>query len=177
MNPLLMIAGGVLVSTAVTLALIVRSLLHNDRRREVDVEWLNGFSLSRYRVMERLLSRSDYDFLKSQRGYSTAIGRRLRRERCKVFRRYLSCLKRDFGRLEAAILLCAATANKDRPDFAKAILGRRLIFTCAVYRAEWCLLLFRFGLGSASVSELVGSLSGLRLELGQIVLAHEAAAA
>ena len=172
-----MTAAAVVVSCAVTLTLIVRQLLHSDRRREVDVEWLNGFSISRYQVMERLLSRSDYDFLKSQPGYSKAIGRRLRRERCVVFRRYMSCLMRDFGRLEAAIFLCAAAAHRDRPDFAKAILHRRLVFTLAVCRAEWCVLLFRLGLGSASVSDLVSSLSGLRLELGQIVLAHEAVAA
>ena len=177
MNLLLMIAGVVLVGSAATLTLIIRPLLRSDRRREVDVEWLNGFSISRYEVMERLLSRSDYDFLKSQPGYSKAIGRRLRRERCIVFRRYLSCLKRDFGRLEAAIFLCAAAARGDRPDLTKAILGRRLVFTWAVCRAEWCVLLFRLGLGSASVSDLVSSLSGLRLELGQIVLAQEAAAA
>ena len=157
--------------------MIVRQLLHNDRRREVDVEWLNGFSISRYQVMERLLSRSDFDFLKSQQGYSSAVGRRLRRERCVVFRSYLSCLKRDFGRLEAAIFLCAAAAHGDRPDLAKAILGRRLVFTWAVCRAEWCLLQFRFGLEVGPVSELVSSLSGLRLELGQVVLAHEATAA
>src|SRR5512143_443035 len=101
---MLMIATAVVVSCAVTLTLILRPLLRNDRRREVDVEWLNGFSISRYQVMDRLLSRSDQDFLESQPGYSRAVGRRLRRERCIVFRRYLSCLRRDFGRLEAAVL-------------------------------------------------------------------------
>jgi len=170
MNLPLMIACAVLVSSAATLILVLRQLLRNDRRGEIEAEWLKGFSVSRYRVMERLLSRPDCNFLKAQQGYDKALERHLRLRRCIVFRRYLSCLMRDFGRLETAILLYAAAAQKDQPHLVKAIMVRRLVFTWAVCRAEWCLLVFRFGLGSGHVGELVSSLYGLRLELGQVVI-------
>ena len=166
----LIIACAVLASSAATLILVIRQLLRNDRRQEVEVEWLNNFSIARYQVMERLLSRPDCDFLKAQPGYSKALGLRLRRERRRVFRLYLSCLMRDFGRLETTVLLYAAAAHKDQPYFAKAILSRRLTFTWAVCRSGWCLFLFRFGLGSVRVSELVRSLYALRMELGRTVL-------
>jgi hypothetical protein len=177
MNWILAAAGSVTLVTGIVLVIIFRQLLSPARHHEVSVDWLNRFSISRYRAMERLFSEADFEFLKSQKGYHPSISRRLRRERCAIFRSYLSCLKRDFGRLEAAVMLCMAASRADRPDLAKAILKRRLVFTCAVASAEYRLVLYSLGLGKVDVGKLVGSLSGMRIELGQMALARQGMAA
>jgi len=177
MNLILTAAGSVTLVTGIVLVIILRQLLSPARHHEVSVDWLSSFSISRYKAMERLFSEADFEFLKSQKGYHPSISRRLRRQRCTIFRSYLSCLKRDFGRLEAALMLCMAASRADRPDLAKAVLKRRLVFTWAVYCAEYRLVLYGLGLGTVDVSGLVGSLSGMRVELGQMALARQGMAA
>ena len=59
-------------------------------------------------------------------------------------------------------------------DLAKAILKRRLVFAYALTLTESRLLLFRFGLGTMDVQALIGSLDGMRLQLGQMALARQA---
>lgn len=177
MNWILAAAGVVTIGAGFALVIVLLKLLSPSRHHEVSVDWLNRFSISRYKAMERLFSEADFEFLKSQKGYHPGIARRLRRQRCAIFRSYLSCLKRDFGRLEAAVLLCMAASRADRPDLAKALIKRRLVFTWAVACAECRLVLFRQGLGTVDVSKLVGSLSGMRVELGQMALARQGMAA
>jgi hypothetical protein len=177
MNWILAAAGLVTLVTGVALAIMFRQLLSPARHHEVSVDWLNNFSISRYEAMGRLFSEADFEFLKSQKGYHSGIARRLRRQRCAIFRSYLSCLRRDFGRLEAAVLLCMAASRADRPDLAKALLKRRLVFTWAVACAQCRLVLYSQGLGTVDVSKLVGSLSGMRVELGQMALARQSMAA
>lgn len=177
MNWILAAAGLVTLGTGVALAMVFRQLLSPARHHEVNIEWLNGFSISRYKVMERLFSEADFEFLKSQKGNHPGIARRLRHQRCAIFRSYLTSLKQDFGRLEAAVMLCMTASRADRPDLARAVLQRRLVFTWAVACAEYRLVLYGFGLGTMDVSKLVGSLSGMRLELGQMALARQAMAA
>jgi hypothetical protein len=74
-------------------------------------------------------------------------------------------------------MLCMAASRADRPDLAKAVLRRRLVFTWAVVCAEWRLALYSLGLGTVDVGSLIGSLSGMRVELGQMALARQASAA
>jgi hypothetical protein len=177
MNWILASAGLVTLSAGLALVLVFRQLLSPARHHEVSVDWLNRFSISRYEVMARLLSETDFEFLRSQKGYQPSIARHLRHRRKAIFRSYLSCLKRDFGRLEAAVMLCMAASRADRPDLAKAVLRRRLVFTWAVVCTEWRLALYSVGLGTVDVGSLIGALSGMRVELGQMALARQASAA
>jgi len=168
----------VTIGAGVALAVLLSRLFRAPNHGNVSADWLNRFSLERYRVMERLLSKADLSFLESQKGYSPSIGRRLKEERCRIFRLYLHQLKRDFRRLEGVVLLFLAAAEQDRPELAKALLQRRVVFQWAVLVVEWRLFLFRHGLGNAvEAGNLVGALSGLRVELGQIALARQPAAA
>lgn len=177
MNWILAAAGLVALVTGIALVVVFRQLLSPARHHEVSVDWLNRFSISRYKVMERLLSETDFEFLRSQKGYHPSIERLLRRQRRTIFRSYLACLKRDFGRLEAALMLCMAASRTDRPDLATAILKRRLVFTWAMACTEYRLVLYGLGLGTVDVGQLVGSLSGMRLELEQMALARQGMAA
>jgi hypothetical protein len=165
-----LIAGG----TATVMIVLLRRLSSPQHDQTFNTDWLGRFSISRYRPMERILAEDDYRFLEAQEYYHPSIANNLRRKRVAAFRSYLKCLKADFGRLNTAIRLYMATCPQDRPDLAQAILRRRLVFTYAVTLTEWRLLMFRFGLGTMDVQALIGSLDGMRLQLGQMALARQA---
>ncbi len=160
-------------STACILTLLYRNLVSSLRVHDVDPGRLSRFSVERYRPMARLFAEEDYEFLADQKGYNPRIARQLRRERRRVFRSYLNCLKRDFGQLEAAVKVCMVTSRQDRPDLAKALLKRKLVFTYALMVTEWGLALHSLGLGTVDVSRLVGSLDGMRIQLGQAALVRQ----
>ncbi|MFB3777078.1 MAG: hypothetical protein ACE141_05680 [Bryobacteraceae bacterium] len=165
------ITGGVV---ALVLALLFQRLVSPSRCELVSSDWLSRFSVARYRPMERLFSEEDYRYLARQKGYRSDIARRLRRERIKVFRGYLSWISADFRRLEAAASFWMAHAPQDRPDMARALLKRRLSFTAAMLGARWRLLLYGFGLSNADVHRLIGSLDEMRVELRRMVLVRQA---
>ena len=171
----LSIIVGVLVagSTACILILLYMNLLSSVRVHDVDLGKLSRFSVARYRPMARLFAEEDFEFLANQDGFNPRIARQLRRERRRIFCSYLDCLKRDFGHLEAAVKVCMVTSRQDRPDLAKALLKRRLVFTYALLVTEWGLALHTLGLGTVDVSRLVGSLDGMRMQLGQAALVRQ----
>jgi hypothetical protein len=172
-------AGGVLIgiSAAVAFALLFCALVRRDRFAGINAEWLGSFSVARYRPMERLLAEEDFDFLASQRGYAPSIARRLRSERRKIFREYLRCLWRDFGRLEAAVRLLMVNSSEDRPELAQALLRQRLLFTRGIVAAEFRLILYGLGLGTVNVQGLVGSLNAMHTCAGELALARQSSLA
>lgn len=175
---LFILSAGLLVAGIGTaLAILLARLFRSPQRHQVSADWLHRFSVERYRVMERLLSKEDFDFLKSQQGYHPSLEQRLRRDRHRIFRSYLKTLRQDFRRLESVLLLLMTAAGQDRPDLAQGLIRRRLLFHWAVLMVQWRLLLFRLGVtGSVDALRLLGELSGLRLDLGHLVLARQAAA-
>lgn len=171
--PMLMavlLAGG----AAAVMIVQLRKLSSPQRDQTFNTDWLSRFSIARYRPMERILAEDDYRFLEAQESYHPSVASNLRRKRVAAFRSYLTCLKADFGRLDAAIRLYMSACPQDRPDLAQAVVKRRLVFAYAVTLTEWRLLLFRFGLGTVDIQGLLGSLDGMRLQLGQMALARQA---
>jgi hypothetical protein len=69
------------------------------------------------------------------------------------------------------------TSREDRPDLARALVTRRLMFTYALAVTEWRLALHGLGLGTVDMSRLVGSLDGMRMQLGQVALARQSSLA
>jgi hypothetical protein len=65
----------------------------------------------------------------------------------------------------------------DRPDLAKSLLGKRFLFSWAVMKAKWRLLLYGFGLSTADTQDLIGSLDDMRIYLRRVALAHQASRA
>jgi len=165
----------VLTGTVAAIGILVRKLVSPSRRR-VDPQWLSGFSLERYRPLERVLGEEDYRFLASQKGFHRSMARRLRRERSVIFRRYLACLRKDFASLEAATMLCMAASRHDRPELAKALLRRKAAFILALLAVEWRFAMFRLGFGNVDASVLVNALEGMRAQLGHAALARQATA-
>ena len=170
MIPLL--AGGALLglTSAIAFALLFGKMVSRERFSDFDAEWLNNFSLAKYKPMERLFAEEDYEFLASQKGYRLEIGRKLRSQRRKVFRLYLRGLKRDFYRLERAVRMLIVSSPVDRPDLAKTLLQQRLAFMWAMFQVECRLALHTLGLGGVDISALVGSLDAMRLELAQVAV-------
>ena len=159
------------VASLVTLALvicfivIVRKAL---RPAGADVDfgqWLDDFSVERYRPMERLLTPEDDEFLRSQPGHSPALSARLRSERRRLFRRYLRSLRRDFARLHRVARLIVLYSPVDRPDLAEALWRIRVSFLMAVVAVEWRLMLHVVGARGVDVRTLLDTVKGLELRV------------
>jgi hypothetical protein len=152
---------------------LFRKLASQSGVLELDPEWLEQYSVARYRPMRRLLSEEDYEFLATQKGYDPSIARKLRSRRRKIFRQYLRCLKRDFRRLEGAAKLLLVGCGQDRPDLAKTLFEQRLMFTFGILAVEYRLALHGLGLGNVDIRDLLGTLDRLQDQLGQLALAQQ----
>src|SRR5688500_7728052 len=108
--------------------ILIRRVLAPGATNDGDLgDWLDKFSVARYRPMERLLSDDDYEFLSAQPGYDPSIARRLKSERRQIFRIYLRHLSEDFSRLHHAARLMLIYSPEDRPELARTLMLQRWI--------------------------------------------------
>jgi hypothetical protein len=130
-----------------------------------DPVWLNRFSLTKYRPMERLLLETDYQFLAAQAGYTPDLANTLRAERRRIFRAYLRRLARDFMRLHAVARWVLARSAQDRPEMGMKLVRQQIDFLCI-----WFLIEARLALhvGSVDVAPLVRTVEAFRLQLGEL---------
>lgn len=112
----------------------------------------------RYRPMLRLLSDADLKFA----ARNPALRARVAARRRELFRGYLRCLTKDYGRLLGSIRRLMVESGVDRPDLAKALAKNRFVFAMALCRIELHLRLHALGLSNVDVSGLVEALDGLR---------------
>jgi hypothetical protein len=127
----------------------------------------------RYRPMLRLLADEDFRFVSA----NPRLKKTLRAERCRLFRGYLRCLTRDYGRLLAGLRHAMVHSGVDRPDLAQALVRNRFRFAVALCNAEMRLVLYSAGIGKVDISGLVGALDALRTQAGALPLTSAAAAA
>jgi hypothetical protein len=159
-----LMAAAVLAVLAAFL-LLFRRLHSRADMAQTDLGWSSEFSITKYRPMERLFLEEDYDFLAAQPGFHPKIYGRLQSERRQVFRHYLRCLRKDFGRLSTAAKTLMLMAPLDRPDLARNILKQRVLFSYALWTVEARLLLQTAGLGTVDVRQLVGAMEAMREQL------------
>lgn len=112
----------------------------------------------RYRPMLRLLSDADLKFA----ARNPALRAKVAARRRELFRGYLRCLTKDYGRLLGSIRRLMVESGVDRPDLAKALAKNRFVFAMALCRIELHLRLHALGLSNVDVSGLVEALDGLR---------------
>jgi hypothetical protein len=112
----------------------------------------------RYRPLLRLLGDEDFGFVAG----NPKLLRALRTERRKLFRTYLSCLTKEYGRLLAGIRLVMVQSRVDRPDLARALAKNRVLFAVAICRIEYRLAMQSFGLGKVDISGVVEAFDRLR---------------
>ena len=122
------------------------------------------------RIRERLkLTYRDVESLRSQPGFTPGMAAKLRIERCRVFRGYLSCLRTDFQRVCAALKLLMLHSRYDRPDLASTLVHQQVMFECGMVVVGFRLFLYRWGLGGVDVTDLVKIFDLMRLELRRLV--------
>lgn len=150
---------------SLALVFLIRKIATHKRSIGYDPQWLEDFSISKYRPMLRLLSEDDYEFLASQAGYQGKIASQLRSERRKVFRVYLRNLVRDFHRLQQVAKMMALYSSYDRPELTTALLKQRVTFSIAVFAVRVRLVLHAVGIGAVDVRDLIDSLDHLHLKV------------
>jgi hypothetical protein len=129
---------------------------------EADWNWIRDFSPERYRPMERLLSKEDDLFLRSQPGYDPSMSRTLRTGRRRVFRSYLQSLRRDFNRLYYVAKVCAIYGAGDQSELVSAIARQRVVFYRVLFQVEVRFALHWAGVGEVDIRPLLEPLSALR---------------
>ena len=158
-----------LLGTASVLGLVVlwiiRRLMSPYAVSACDPEWLDEFSIDKYRPMLRLLANDDYDFLAMQAGQSMSTIRQLRRDRRRIFRSYLKSLTADFQRLHLAGKMLLVYATEDRSDLASKLVEQRITFSIAIMKVHAHLLLHTVGIGTVDVRALLGSVESLRMDV------------
>ena len=128
-------------------------------------EWISELSVERYRPMLRLLDDSDLEFLWRQPGFDRRMARRLRRQRCHIFRSYLNSLADDFRKMCGTLRILMVNSAIDRPDLGAALTRRQTEFRLCMLRARWRLLLYRWGSGCVDIDSLMKLFENLCGEL------------
>lgn len=136
--------------------------------RQCTVDWLDGFSLESYAPMERLLDKSDVEFLASQAGYHPQIAKRLMAERRKIFGAYLGRIVRDFNQLVGIGKLMIVYSTQDRQEFARQLWRKQVQFYAQVCSLQLQLALYPLGSPSADAHRLVAALTAMRDQVVQL---------
>jgi len=164
MNTIIFLIASAAVIGAVCI-FVSRRIASLQRGPAVPTDWTLELSVDRYQPMLRLLNEEDISFLRSQPAGSSALVKRLRRQRYLVFRSYLGSLQRDFHRGCEVLTFLLLQSQSDRRDIFRALLLSRVRFSLAVLRVHWRLLLYRWNIASVPAGHLIGLFECLRLEL------------
>jgi hypothetical protein len=159
----------VIFLTAVSIALF-RQLASRLDAKECTSEWLESFSTANYAPVQRLLDRSDFEFLAGQRGYQPEIASELRAERREILGGYVQLLTRDFNQLHAIAKLMLVYSDQDRPDFGKALLWQQITFYYAVTAVRCRLALMPLGWTVPDIRKLIQPIESMRLQLQQMAV-------
>lgn len=148
------------IGTGVGLVIAIRKFAFPRVTLPVTTDWIDDLSIERYRPMLRLLDDEELRFLRSQR-FTPDIIAQFRRQRCQVFRACLCSLSVDFGRICMALKLLMLQATTDRPDLASALIRGQVAFAWSMVAVHAQLVLYRIGIGSVDVTELVEAIQDL----------------
>ncbi len=149
---------------------VLRRLYRKPLLDEITPEWLEGFSLDRYRSMSSLLSDDDFAFLSRQPGFDLSLYKKLRRERLAIFRQYLDRLIIDFNRLHVTARALVAQSQQDSSEIATKLISVQFEFYRAVFRTELSYHLCRLGLCTVDVQLLLAPLQALSEQLTELAV-------
>lgn len=149
---------------------VLRRLYRKPLLDEITPEWLESFSLDRYRSMSSLLSNDDFAFLSRQPGFDLSLYRKLRRERLAIFRQYLDRLIIDFNRLHVTARALVASSPQDSSEIATKLIAVQFQFCKAVLRTELSYRLCRLGLCTVNVQLLLEPLQALSEQLTELAV-------
>lgn len=143
----------------------------------VTAAWIDELSVDRYQPMRRLLAGEDLGYLRSRPGFTVRMAADFRRQRCRIFQSYLECLQSDFQRVCMALKIVMVQSRHDRPDLAALLIHSQRAFVFGLMMVHGRMLLYRVGLGTVEVSELLKLFDTARLELRSLVPAQMGMAA
>jgi hypothetical protein len=158
-----------MIGLGLVVLFLVRRLGSGHQLLPVTTDWLSELSTDRYRPMLRLLDATDFQFLRSQKGFTPEMAKRLRRQRVEAFRGYLRLLVTDFNRVVAALHVIMAQSAYDRPELASLVLQRRVSFALTLIGVQCRLMLFALGWSHVDASGLIRLFDGMRLQLHELV--------
>jgi hypothetical protein len=131
-------------------------------------EWFESFSVDQFAPMERLLDRSDFQFLSQQPGYRPEIGARLLKERKRLFLGYLRLLIGDFNQLLRFARLMMVYSSEDRANLARELWRHQVSFYFAICAVRVRVALYPYGWTSLDVSRLMQALENMREQVTQL---------
>lgn len=155
----------VVMALFLALFVMVRRVISAGVELPLDPQWIAELSVDRYRPMLRLLDEADLKFLRSQPGFDSGMEAKLRAQRCQIFRGYLRGLETDFRRVCTAVKLLMLQSELDRPDLASVLMQQQASFALGMAVANVRLVLYRWGIASVDVSDLVKRFDAMRVEL------------
>jgi hypothetical protein len=122
--------------------------------------WDGEFDIDRYRPMERLLAADEASYL-STAGLSHSELKQFRKQRRRLFERYLRNLEADFARLHSAARTLVLDAPEDRPELAAAIIRQQIAFKRTVWTVRLGLRVPGFSGAAAQVGRLLELADGM----------------
>jgi hypothetical protein len=169
MSSVILISTVLLAALVLATVAVLRKLGSADRTLPVTAEWIDDLSTDRYRPMMRLLDSRDIEFLNSQAGFTPKMESRLRAQRCQIFRGYLRCLEMDFQRVCTALKVVLVQSGQDRPDLSAVLVHHQIMFASGVLAVQFRLVLYRWGICTVDVNQLVKIFDVMRIELRNLV--------
>jgi hypothetical protein len=175
MNIVLLATALFLVLMGVGFGMLFAKLLAHRPTLPAPEDWEDICSPGRYKVMERLLEETDYQYLAAKSGDNKRLQKRLRDRRVHIFSSYLNCLSQDFTRICNAIKKIMVDSQVDRPDLAGLLMKQHFVFSLTVLSIEIRLVLYNFGWGAPDGRSLVRSLDNMSAQLRTLLLVVDAA--
>jgi hypothetical protein len=171
---LLIVISVVFVGLLAALVVVTRHFVSPDRL-PVTAVWIEELSIERYRPMLRLLNREDLDFLRAQPDFTERMATEFRMQRCRAFQEYLQQMDDDFKRISMALKILMVQSKQDRADLASALVRRQITFAYGMMMVQFELVLYRYGVWTVDVADLMKLFNGMRLELRALVPAESRA--
>lgn len=144
---------------------VLRRLFTKTTIEDITPEWMESFSVERYRPMAGLLSDEDFAFLSRQPGFDPSIYRKLRRERLAIFEQYLNRLILDFKKLHTTARYLVAHSEEDHSDLAMSLIRLRIAFSVNVLAVQVRFQLFKLGVGKVNTQILINKLQQMSEQL------------
>jgi hypothetical protein len=159
----------VVLALVAATVLLIRTIGSRGQSLPVTADWISDLSVEHYKPMLRLLDSADIEFLRSQPGYTRDMESKLRAQRCQVFRGYLRSLTSDFQRVCIALKIVMVQSEQDRPDLASVLMHQQVLFATSLLGIHFRLALYRWGICTVDVTNLVRIYDGMRIELCNMV--------
>lgn len=146
---------------------VIRKIRPCETCAETPADWLNDFSMERYRPMLRLAEDTmDPQWVSFQASLTPRQAEHYRTQRCRILRAYLQEINRDFERMMKAVSLLM---DPETPHVAFTMQRGRMSFSSELQAAHRQLALYARGAGSLELERLVVAFEATARELRHLL--------